>query len=1003
MRVLYNSDQPVAGPSSRPYYTHQHLPPPILPTPTQPAPPARACPPDTNCPFLYPATNSFVVRGPRVTDAPQRAAMVPAARGSKLERWDRFTRRAGEEESSSASSSDDFSSTVAAYEADTTASANSSSFDPSASISSTFYNDSSAYPTDSSSSYSYNASYSYTYTLDTSSRISSTTKSARSTTFTSLWSYSATRSASSATSSSTKAAYVPGVVLNMTLGGDSDTEAVYSVGMVFGHNKDSARRKRASYKKDGELQTMNLQVDLGSSDMWVATANCTSTVCNQATSLYNANQSLDSGVETNITYQTGAVDGRIYWEEVLLGGFGIGYQAFIAATTVTDEDLKGGDFAGVLGLALPAASTILTEIGGTTGSNPDGATFLDNLFGAGSSAPTERLFSLSLERREDVRTLSTLGIGAISPLFCPSPCKPPYIPIIAQPSLGSTGYLHWRVQMQGVSVTTWDNQEQGTGPTTKNVTLGTSMVYPSKSSPLAVLDSGGVQILVAYRQYADAIYGAMGIGMSSDGLYRMPCTKQMALTFTFGGQSIPVHPLDMSYVDTDDASQQTCIGMIQYSSNLGDSGDFILGSSFMKNAYSVFKYPDPTKHTTWQPTVGLIPLTNASVASQDFYAVRVKHQSLGTVSTNSNGGGNVISNTGGGSDSSAHDGKKAANTAIIAATSVVGFFVLAAALFCAWWFWLRRKFGAGGVVTYRTASKRRPRPDTGGHRSDHSMSTLRSKKHEETHRQKSMIDGFVDYEADSWMSGTEGGDSIRLGYIPEALEEGEDEGRGTWGNRSSRGSSMMARDQSAGAASGKSRQSAASGDEGGGVEGVPLVDAMDPLSPKSESGLLASPVALRRLSMTESDPPTSSASDTFPHNVAPYPHPSQPHQTHTARSLSMAMTGPFPSPSRMSGPFPTPSPNRYSSMRPDSSPMYDIRASDYFTVPAASPPLPRGRRGSSSTGVGGAGGGGGVREGSGHRRSSPSKQGARGFGVTVAEKPDGDDGKKNKEGEEGGA
>lgn len=222
---------------------------------------------------------------------------------------------------------------------------------------------------------------------------------------------------------------------------------------------------------------------------------------------------------------------------------------------------------------MPASSTILSTIGGTTGSDPDGATFLDNLFGSGSSAPSERLFSLSLARREDVRTASTFGIGAVSPSFCPSPCSPSYMPIIAQPQLGTTGFLHWRIQMQTVSVTTWGNAEAGSDPKTTAVTLGSSQVYASKSSPLAVLDSGGVQILVGYRPYADAIYSAMGISMSSDGLYRMPCTQQMAITFRINGQNIPVHPLDMTYTDPSDSTQATCIGMIQYSSNLGESGD----------------------------------------------------------------------------------------------------------------------------------------------------------------------------------------------------------------------------------------------------------------------------------------------------------------------------------------------------------------------------------------------------------------------------------------------
>lgn len=240
-----------------------------------------------------------------------------------------------------------------------------------------------------------------------------------------------------------------------------------------------------------------------------------------------------------------------------------------------------------------SASTILSNIPGVTTSDPDGAIFLDNLFGAGAYAPSQRVFSLALARREDVRTTSFLTIGTTSQRFCPAPCSPTYIPIIAQPQLGLTGFLHWRVPLQGISVTKFSDPQNAGGASTSSISLGGSFVDSKRSSPLAVLDSGGVQILVASRTYSDVIYGAFGVSMSSDGLCesreppsvqvmselmsdRMPCTMQIALTFTFAGKAYPIHPLDMTYPDPADPSQATCIGMIQYASNLGDAGDLLV-------------------------------------------------------------------------------------------------------------------------------------------------------------------------------------------------------------------------------------------------------------------------------------------------------------------------------------------------------------------------------------------------------------------------------------------
>ena len=72
--------------------------------------------------------------------------------------------------------------------------------------------------------------------------------------------------------------YVSGLMLNLTLAGNSDSEAVYSVPMTFGHGiqngSDSvlaSRWRRDSSTDPGlngaNFQVVNLQVDLGSSDM----------------------------------------------------------------------------------------------------------------------------------------------------------------------------------------------------------------------------------------------------------------------------------------------------------------------------------------------------------------------------------------------------------------------------------------------------------------------------------------------------------------------------------------------------------------------------------------------------------------------------------------------------------------------------------------------------------------------------------------------------------------
>jgi hypothetical protein len=75
-------------------------------------------------------------------------------------------------------------------------------------------------------------------------------------------------------------------------------------------------------------------------------------------------------VYTDLNFLTGFASGEIYWDEVQIGvtentvvtsvngtggggsfGFDIAYQALVVADTVLNEDLTGGKFSGVLGLA----------------------------------------------------------------------------------------------------------------------------------------------------------------------------------------------------------------------------------------------------------------------------------------------------------------------------------------------------------------------------------------------------------------------------------------------------------------------------------------------------------------------------------------------------------------------------------------------------------------------------------------------------------------------------
>lgn len=203
----------------------------------------------------------------------------------------------------------------------------------------------------------------------------------------------------------------------------------------------------------------------------------------------------------------------------------------------------------------------------------------------------------------------------------------------------------------------------------------------------------------------------------------------------------------------------------------------VLGSSFLKNVYSVYRYPDQKLNpTTWQPTVGMAPLTDAATAARDFYAVRKLRQPLSGVSGGNTAGG--VGNPQQSADAVAGQ-HRVVSTAVIAACSVIGFFVMAAGAFCAWWFWWRRRLGQNGVVEYKMAHMD----------SEQSTDMFRSRKHVETQRQKSMVDGFSDYDVDSWRS-TTAGNSIH--GMPQVTEEDDMKRLGETLSNHTRGSSLHA-------------------------------------------------------------------------------------------------------------------------------------------------------------------------------------------------------------------
>ncbi|KAF7351403.1 Peptidase A1 domain-containing protein [Mycena sanguinolenta] len=417
-----------------------------------------------------------------------------------------------------------------------------------------------------------------------------------------------------------------GVVLPLQYVSDGPYDVAYTLPVLVGSDT---------------VQNLSLQVDTGSSDMWIASTSCSSSVCGKVP-LYNSASAIPTDLDVDFEYLVGNVSGPIVWDSVTVGGYGIQNQAFAAVDEVESEPLSS-EFSGLLGLALPANSIIAEHIPPQVGDTPDGAVWMSNLFGITplSAAPAARFVSIALERPGSDAVPSVLGIGRHPAALVPDPSKIGYDPLYGS---SNGGPFYWRAAVSGITVYT--NTTRMPIP----LGLGTTGPYPS-----AVLDTGVATILTT-TALANAIYGAINVHPAADNMYYFPCTTPLNLTITLDDRAeIPIHPLDLSSLPGSDApDQSSCIGMIQTSADAtlrnpsSGIGDIVLGVPFLRNVYTVLAYDPPFSNgsfpptslndTTVRPRLGLLGLTNPTVALDEFHRVRVLNQPL-----SDDGGGAVTS------------------------------------------------------------------------------------------------------------------------------------------------------------------------------------------------------------------------------------------------------------------------------------------------------------------------------------------------------------------------
>ncbi|KAI0785667.1 acid protease [Abortiporus biennis] len=346
-------------------------------------------------------------------------------------------------------------------------------------------------------------------------------------------------------------------------------------------------------------QSFSVLIDTGSSDLAVGS---------------DVPGASSSGKTASVDYAIGEVKGPIELATLEFEGFSVQNQAFIRDTT---GDQKTGE--GIIGLGPSSSSVVQDTLGASTGNPP-----LDRIFLQNTSTPN--YLSVYLGRSNDPTDPfpGDLTIGSLIS---------GYENVTSQPKLSvtvvkSTNSQHWGSLLDANGIIGPD----GVAINTTSKVAGTS----KNTNQLRVIFDTGFTFPQVPTAVADAIYSRVpnatfkNITGNIGGVWTIPCTVELNVTFKFANVSFPIHPLDTSlsqFNEVDELGNPICLGAFQPIQQPSSTYDAILGMAFLRNAYMLINFGDFVNGLTDKvadPYIQLLPTTtDLAEAHNDFVTERL--------------------------------------------------------------------------------------------------------------------------------------------------------------------------------------------------------------------------------------------------------------------------------------------------------------------------------------------------------------------------------------------
>jgi len=120
---------------------------------------------------------------------------------------------------------------------------------------------------------------------------------------------------------------------------------------------------------------------------------------------------------------------------------------------------------------------------------------------------------------------------------------------------------------------------------------------------LSAIDTGTTLIGAPHDDVVSlysSIPGSVELGSNDPGFYAYPCSTNVSVSMSFGGKLWPIDPQDFNVGRVNNGRTPLCVGAI-FDLTLGTSSmpdsstpSWIVGDTFLKNVYSVFRSNPPS-------------------------------------------------------------------------------------------------------------------------------------------------------------------------------------------------------------------------------------------------------------------------------------------------------------------------------------------------------------------------------------------------------------------------